>query len=350
MIYLCVEPSLSYPLFSDALAVELTKLGHESLFVRIGEKRVESLARQFFSFSRRLAHDIPAYLTTNLMSRSFLRKLQRGDVVIVYESFGLVSGWSDGWFHREVKRKGAKLVSLMQDAWPTVNCPAHRKACALRLSTADMVGAVTPNLKDLLQNFAPRTKVVLMEEAVNVDLFSPNFFINEPVVIWSGPPSKQSEIAGLVPVLESVYEKRRFRLRIASGVSRPKITTSIPIDWISFIDSYTDQFRGASIAFACYKDTAYDRCKGNYKIKTYLAAGCAIVSNPVGYNHELIRPGINGLFANTPEEWEAAFLRLLKNPDERLAMRKASRELAVKRFSYEAIAQQYAGVLSSLRV
>lgn len=111
-------------------------------------------------------------------------------------------------------------------------------------------------------------------------------------------------------------------------------------------NNYAFGFSGSDIAFARYADTPYDRRKGNYKIKTYLAAGCAIVSNPIGYNHELIKPGINGLFANTPEEWESAFLRLLRNPEERLAMRKASRELAVKRFSYAAIARQYAEILS----
>lgn len=53
-----------------------------------------------------------------------------------------------------------------------------------------------------------------------------------------------------------------------------------------------------------------------------------------------------GLFADAPEEWEAVFLRLLKNPNERLAIRKASREQAIRRFLYEVIAKQYADVLS----
>ena len=124
-----------------------------------------------------------------------------------------------------------------------------------------------------------------------------------------------------------------------------------PWEWKPFYGlSYTEQFQGTSIAIARYEDSPYGRCKGNYKIKTYLAAGCAVVTSPVGYNLELIQPGVNGLFADTQEEWEAALLRLLQNPEERLAMRKAARELAVRRFSYHAIARQYAGVLRRLGV
>ena len=62
----------------------------------------------------------------------------------------------------------------------------------------------------------------------------------------------------------------------------------------------------------------------------------------------MIQPGINGLFASAPDEWEAALLRLLRNPDERLAIRKAARESAVQRFSYGAIAKQYAATLRNL--
>lgn len=187
-----------------------------------------------------------------------------------------------------------------------------------------------------------------MEEAIDTDSYRPDFAKDDRTLIWSGPPEKQKEVLDSLPVLESVFRKEPFRLRIASGQARPTFKTIIPVDWIPFSEPPSKQFSGAAIAFARYADTPYGRCKGNYKIKTYLAAGCAIVSNPVGYNHELIQPGVNGLFANTPEEWEAAFLRLLRNPEERLAMRKASRELAIRRFSYAAIARQYADVLAPL--
>ena len=345
MIYLCVEPGLSYPLFSDSLAAELTALGREATFVRLGNRHFDHAVKRCCSFSDRLSHGIAAFSTIRLFSNGFLKTLRPGDIVTIYETFGLVSGIVDGWLHQQIKERGARLVCLMQDAWPVVPSRAHVKATRIRLSVANLIGAVTPTLKDYLQDYAPDVRVVLMEEAIDIEAFSPDFSSNEPVIVWSGPPPKQTEVLENLPVLESVFRQLPFRLRIASGHSSPKIRTIIPIEWIPFSRSLADQFAGTSIAFARYKDTLYGRCKGNYKIKTYLAAGCAIVSDPVGYNHELIQPGVNGLFANKAEEWETAFLRLLRNPEERLSMRKASRDLAVKRFSYKAIAKQYACVL-----
>lgn len=344
MIYLCIQKDLPLPIFSRQLTDELSKCGCQAAVVRLGFGSLLRFERRFLP----ALHSAVVFLNLRVGASRFISRLRAEDVVVLYETFGLVSRWGDGWFHRAVKAHGTKLVCLMQDAWPFVKgSPLHQRAFDLHAELSDLVAGVTPELVALLGKTHPEKAPVLMEEAVDVDSFRPDFGRNDPTIVWSGPPSKLVEVLSLVPVLERVFAQHPFRLSLVSGRKRPKIgRTNFPIDWIPFRGtSRKEQFRCASIAFAQYKNDAYGRCKGNYKIKTYLAAGCAVVSNPVGYNRELIRPGVNGLFAATPEEWEAAFLRLLKNPDERLAMRKASRELAARRFSYDAIAKQYATVL-----
>ncbi len=347
MIYLCIQRDLPLPIFSRQLTDELSKCGCPAEAIRLGFGSLLRFERHFLP----ALHSAVVFLNLRVEASRFLSRLHTEDVVILYETFGLVSRWGDGWFHRMVKAHGAKLICLMQDAWPFVKgSPLHQRAFTLHAELSDVVAGVTPELVALLGKTHPGKNPVLMEEAVDVDSFRPDFSINDPMIVWSGPPSKLEEVFSLVPVLERVFEQHPFRLRLVSGQKRPMIVqTGFPIDWIPFRGTNRkEQFGCSAIAFARYKNDDYGRCKGNYKIKTYLAAGCAIVSNPVGYNHELIKPGINGLFANTPEEWEAAFLRLLRNPEERLAMRKASRELAIRRFSYAAIARQYADVLAPL--
>ncbi len=186
-----------------------------------------------------------------------------------------------------------------------------------------------------------------MEEAIDTNAFQPDFSTNDPVVVWSGPPHKIRETTSLLPVLESIHKIVPFKLRIVSGTKPPSFKATFPVEWVPFCGSVDGTaFRGATIAFARYANNEYFRCKGNYKIKTYLAAGCAVVTSPIGYNLDMIHPGVNGFFASTPEEWEAAFLQLLRDPVKRLAMRKVARETAIRRFSYDAVARQYARVLS----
>lgn len=342
MTTFCIEPLVDYPLFSKGLADALSRLGYPSSFRRVGSRLLSRCLSRLPA--KTFQTTVGSFVNGRILSRPFLANLHAGDIVVVYATMGLLADHGRGSFLRRVKDRGAKLVVLIQDAWPVASS-WHSEICDFCESVSDLVAAVTPSLQELLQRRYPDRTIALMEEAFDTGLFCPDFRENDPVVVWSGLPWKINDVISMLPVLEAVFRKVPFRLRIVTGSSNPNLRTNIPVDWVPFSTDYRSAFGNATISFAQYADTDYGRCKGNYKIKTYLAAGCAVVSNPVGYNRELIQPGVNGLFANTPEEWEAAFLRLLKNPDERLAMRKTSRELAIRRFSYDAIAKQYATVL-----
>ena len=343
MIWLCTQKDFPYSLFSDGFAEAFCGLGLPARFVTLGFNSLFAMER----YLPARTHSLLAFTNLRIGSNRLLKEIAPGDIVISYEMVGLLSKFGDGWFHRAVKKRGAKLVCIIQDAWPIVkNSELHMRGCDVRAREADLIGAVTPNLVTLLKRFYPDSKIALMEEAFDVNSLAPDFGRNEPIVSWSARPYYLRQVLEMQPVLESVFRKVPFRIRIASGKHPPKIQTDIPIDWIPFGGHVSAQhFSGATIAFSLYKNDEYSLCKGNYKVKTYLAAGCAVVTSPVGYNLEMIQPGVNGLFATTPEEWESAFLRLLCNPAERLAMRKAARETAVRRFSYDVIARQYTRVL-----
>lgn len=340
------RPSIYSQELSDALCGQGIKADFISLGCRWNSKRYQQ------TISNHRFRNFYATLQTRLFARSVLSRMAPGDVVVLYESASLASHYLDSGFQKALVRKNIRYIPVFPDAWPIVDGWLS-DCCFRRGRMATMIGCVTPNLVSLFKKMMPEKPVFLMEEPVQTESFAPDWSPKEnepPIIVWSGPPNKQAEVRKMLPVLESVYRQCPFRLRIVSGNARLVLpTTTVPWEWMPFDEtSYAFGFSGSDIAFARYADTPYDRCKGNYKIKTYLAAGCAIVSNPVGYNHELIKPGVNGLFANTQGEWEAAFLRLLRNPEERLAMRKASRELAVQRFSNSAIARQYANVLDPL--
>ena len=346
MIHICREPDFPLEIISTTLAEKMSALEHPTCMSVIGRDGAFQLTRFFLPST--FYHPVFSYLQTHFLCTDALSNIHRGDLVMVYETASIASRFADAAFQRAVVRRGAAYIPIFPDAWPLVKGWLF-DCCRRRVELATTVGCVTPALADLFRKFFPNKRVELFEEAVPTDAFTPDWIEPDvPVVCWSGPPSKIGEVEKTIPILERVHRFHPFVLRVISGCSKPRLHTDIKVDWRPFSKTaYGRDFRGASIAFARYADSPYNRCKGNYKIKTYMAAGCAIVTSPVGYNLDLIRPGETGLFAASRKEWEAAFLRLLENADERLALRKAARAEAVKRFSETAIARQYAGVFRS---
>lgn len=347
MIHLVQDANFQPTIYSPDLATAIANCGMPSDFVPLGRRWNPHCCRTATAIPK--LQDLYAILQTRPFARKALRHMAAGDIAVVYESAPLTSHWLDGWFQRALVRKGVRYLPVFPDAWPVTD-GCLRPCCHRRIALATAVGCVTPGLVDLFRSIFPDKRVVLLEEPLPSGRFSPNWSEKGcPTVCWSGPPTKIDEVVRMLPVLESVARASAFRLRIVSGTERPALETDLPFEWMPFDDNdYRSGFEGADIAFAHYDDSPFGACKGNYKVKNYMAAGCAIVTSPVGYNLELIQPGVNGLFANTPEEWRTAFLRLLRNPKERLNMRKAARESAVRRFAHPAIARQYAGILRQL--
>ena len=348
MLYLCHEPLFQLGIFSAKFAEALVSQGVCAECRQIGSDGVARFIHRVLPIKKRPGAS--AFVNAVLLSKILERRIRRDDVVVVYETQGIVSRYYDCAFQRAIKRKGAKYVAVIQDAWP-ISYRFIAEACATRVALADLTLGVTPNLTRLLANHYPAAVCDLFEEPIDTTAFRPEFDNKNrmPVVVWSGPPYKTVEIERSRCVLEYVYKRCPFVFRIMTGTVRPDVKIDIPFEWMPFsLETYGEQYRGAEIAIARYNNDnfRYGECKGNYKVKTYMAAGCATITDPAGYNNDLIRHGENGLLAKTDDEWKAGLLHLLSDGDHRSKMRKAARESCVARFSYHASALCLMEVLS----
>jgi glycosyltransferase involved in cell wall biosynthesis len=195
--------------------------------------------------------------------------------------------------------------------------------------------------------------VALMEESIDYDAFPFVEHSSEypPYILWSGPPAKLFEVELMDKVLQKLEANYKFKLRIVTGKDKPNLKLKTDWEWIPFVGtSYKEQFLGASIGFAWYERNPYSECKGNYKIKTYLAAGCAVVTNSTAYNHVLIDSEQNGVLVDSEEELVDAFRTLLTNHKEREEKRKNSRNFILKNYSTKAIAQKYIQTLKQFNL
>jgi glycosyltransferase involved in cell wall biosynthesis len=92
-------------------------------------------------------------------------------------------------------------------------------------------------------------------------------------------------------------------------------------------------------------DNEYTRAKGGYKILQYWAAGVATVASPVGFNAQLIDPGIDGLLASGTAEWTQALQSLVEDPDRRCRLAAAGRAKVEREYSLATSATRLADVL-----
>lgn len=265
--------------------------------------------------------------------RRFLHHIRAGDVVWVCGAVAPQLETSCRFEHA-LHARGAKYVLHLIDNMLAL--PAMRESTLARARLADAVIVVTPELQAAVKQSLPDKAVVLLEEPVDVDrLYRPTLGEKVPVVIWTGRPRNADHITALAPVLEKAYRSRAFTLRIVSGSQRPSLALNIPWEWLPYLpEREGDYYRTAQVGIALFEDSPYNRCKGNYKVKTMLAAGIPVITSPVGYNQVLVKHGVTGFLANSPAEWQQYLEVLLADCTLSMVMGTAARQDMIRRYSH----------------
>ena len=195
----------------------------------------------------------------------------------------------------------------------------------------------------------PDARVVVLEEPIDVERLAPvsaNRSSDLPFIVWTGHVTSMADLKESAEILNRVHAKHPFKLRIISGPDKPRLDVSFSWEWFPFNGPKEAEYlSGAAAGLAPLEDGVYSRCKGGYKVKTYLAAGIPVVASPVGHHCHLIRSGENGILADKPEKWEAALVKLLKEPAYAKHLGEAGRDSAKKRFSHEVLIPRWASEL-----
>jgi polysaccharide biosynthesis protein PslH len=89
------------------------------------------------------------------------------------------------------------------------------------------------------------------------------------------------------------------------------------------------------------------RVGGGTRLKIYesMAAEVAVVSTTIGAEGLVIHPPTDSRIGDTPQEFAAHCLELLNNPEERLRIARAGRDLVRSRFSWETVCGDFENVL-----
>jgi len=249
----------------------------------------------------------------------------------------------------ELKSRSANYVFHIMDDW--FDFHFLREGTIARCKLADLVGVPTPQLARRVKEFVPDANVAVFEEPIDLDRLKPppdTGLSETPVVLWCGNPDNLDHIATALAQLRKIRERLPFKLRVVCGQKPGEgFGDGLDVEWKRFDHAAEGRLiAGSWFGLAPMPDTGHNRCKGAYKVKTYLAAGLPVVGSPVGFQADLVREGDGvGFLPRTPDEWEQVLMRLLQDRELCMAMGKRARAYAEKRFSYSVVAPKWAEIL-----
>lgn len=235
---------------------------------------------------------------------------------------------------------GKRYIYHYQDNHLSV--PFLRRGAMTRIRLADAVIVPTKPLRDAVLEFAPNKSVYVLEEGIDVDRFTPPQQLKGPrTVVWCGNPENLKEVPFLIQILKRLAAKLDYRFRVIAGRQRPDL--SIDFEWHPYSpDTEPALLAGCCAGLAPLADSPYARCKGSYKVKTYLAAGVPALASPVGHQVDLVNSGENGFLASTEDEWESALVKLITDRGAATKMGLQARADAMANYSYKAVAPAWA--------
>lgn len=130
---------------------------------------------------------------------------------------------------------------------------------------------------------------------------------------WIGTPvTWKKYVAPLVSMLEQALAAgcHRFRaIGVKSEADQVGIITFIP--WSE--QGEVAEIQELDVGIMPLPDSPWERGKCGYKLIQYMACGLPVIASPVGVNREIVTHGVNGFFAEAPEEWLQALSTLLED-------------------------------------
>lgn len=303
-------------------------------------------ARHLFFSHFSYGPDVYFNLVAPLYCRMHLSAINADDVVWINGSSLPVT--DEGcWFERQVIRRGASYIFWLEDDY--FSDLKLKTTAEARIRLAHLVVTVTPVLRDKISQMFPDIPVIALEEPIDTERLKPKELPKnqiKPLVFWCGRPWNLNKLLMLNDILQKVYHDIQFTLRIITGVQKPEIALPIPWHWVPYDPMREAEYAvGAVAALAPLEDTPYNACKGNYKVKTYMALGVPPLASPVGYNIHLIKHGETGFLPNSEAEWESALRTLLQDGSFAANVGAAARLDIMKRYSYKALMPIWADAL-----
>ena len=217
------------------------------------------------------------------------------------------------------------------------------------IARADLVFAGNEYLAEYAARHSRHVRIV--PTVVDTDRFAPapRRAATKPVVGWVGSPSTAKYLEPLLPILDKLGREHEFTLRIV-GAGRTWRLEHVEVENRTWsLENEVSAFQELDVGLYPLVDDAWSRGKCGFKAIQYMACGVPFVVAPVGVVADIVRDGVDGLWARTESEWAERLTALLKGPELRLRLVTEGRRRAVTHYSVGALAPAWIQALESPR-
>lgn len=218
------------------------------------------------------------------------------------------------------------------------------------LKVADAVLAGSSHLAELARPFNPHVHVV--PTGVNVGSYPVKNYAEGPQspirLVWIGSASTLRFLVSQRALFRRITEIwPEVCLRIICN--RFPDWDDLPIEkviWSPTIEGVS--LSKSDIGISPLPDTPFTRGKCGFKLIQYMAAGLPVVTTPVGAHTEIVKDGLNGLFAEGEDEWLKAVGRLVEDRALRERFGLAGRKRVEERYDVSVLVEDIGSVLAAL--
>jgi glycosyltransferase involved in cell wall biosynthesis len=162
---------------------------------------------------------------------------------------------------------------------------------------------------------------------------------------WIGSPISAGYLESIAPVLGRVRQATGAPIRIVGAGRRLEYELDAEYrDWSE--QTEVAEIGRFAVGIMPLVDGPIARGKSGYKLIQYMACCVPAVASAVGENTTIIQHGVDGLLANSDDQWFAALLELVSTRDLRERLGAAGRAKVELHYSVQATSPRMASILT----
>ncbi len=151
---------------------------------------------------------------------------------------------------------------------------------------------------------------------------------------WIGTPYGLNNLDLLDDVFNELKKNHAFTVKIVSSKNYAfESIKNINKKWR--LEDEIDDLLSFDIGIMPLVNNEFNQGKCGFKLIQYLAVGVPVICSPIGVNKEIVQDGINGFWADTPDEWIKKLSLLIKNKELRISFGKKGRESIMDKYTIE---------------